>query len=120
RGGAGDRRVRRGGGEGARAAGGRRGVVPAACRSGRRGGALRRSERRRGRRRVRSREARWTVGREPARSARPPQGGPDAAGVPASARDGEETSSGLNSLDRVPGTVYALANQKGGVGKTTT
>src|SRR5207245_10115455 len=66
------------------------------------------------------RAARGAPGREPARPARPAEGGPDAAGLSSSAGRGTETSSGLNSLGRLAGTIYALANQKGGVGKTTT
>src|SRR5947208_4195440 len=95
-------------------------MVSAARRFGRRGRAVRRPECGRGGGGAGGGAARGPRGRQSAGPARPAQGGPDTSGLPAPPGRGEETSSRLNSLERVAGTIYALANQKGGVGKTTT
>ena len=107
--------------EGARAAAGRGGVVPAARSSGRRGRALGRAERRAERGRALSRQ-RLAAELESCagRVLRPAQAGRDARGLSAPARHREEASARVARFSAVPGTLYALANQKGGVGKTTT
>ena len=130
RGGAGDRLGRRRAREGARAAarsrrsGACRSSGPAAPRSSGSGRAptstsspgLRRSSRPSPRRRRR-------VSRCSARSARPPPVSRAGRELPASDRwadRGPETSARATTLAGVAGRVYAFANQKGGVGKTTT
>src|SRR5207237_10201559 len=107
RGGAGGGRVRRRRREGARFAAGGRRVVSAARDSGGRGRPLRRSDRGRESCGLGGGAARGPARREPARPAGAAQGGADATGVSAPLGRGPETSSRLNSLGLVPGTIYA-------------
>ena len=74
------------------------------------------------RRGARGGEGRRRRARGPRRRHRHSQGPPDAAWLPAPTGSGKEASArvALGDNGRVPSTVFALANQKGGVGKTTT
>src|SRR5262249_32077173 len=122
--GAADGRVRGRLGQGARPAAGRGRVVPTAGQRGRRRRALGRAVRRRRPRRSGGRAGRGRPRRGKRRFARSAQGRPHAAGLPAPPWNGAQTAASLtggdSTLARVRGTIYALANQKGGVGKTTT
>ncbi len=128
--GAGDRLGRRRGREGARAAAGRGRVVPAARPRGRDRGALGRRDGRAGARRAGSRS-----GSPPSRSrhrracsscassARRRPGFPRRAGrrpADGRSRSYDGVRAPATTLGIVAGRVYAFANQKGGVGKTTT